>query len=213
MDKLHKTQWTDVGTTIASDLVVWPGDPQVKIEKIADLKKDGVNITRFSIGAHTGTHLDSPSHYLRNGATIDMIPPERLMGRANVFVIDELTITGELLVKHLIGPGDNVIFKTSNSNTLWHDQPFREEFVCLDETAAQYLADRKINLVGIDYLSIAPAHHGEKVHKILMKSNILILEGLMLQGLNAGIYDMICLPIKIKGSDGGPARVMMRKLM
>jgi arylformamidase len=211
MNKNNNRQWIDVSTSIEPELVVWPGDPNVEVRKIASIEKDGCNLTHLSISAHTGTHMDASNHYLGDGATIDQIAPERLLGQAKVFVVDGPLITEELLADMDIKAGENVIFKTSNSKILWPRHPFIEQYVHLDEGAAQYLAGQRINLVGIDYLSIGPVHHGEKVHRILLKSEILILEGLLLQNIYAGIYEMICLPLKIKGADGAPARVLLRR--
>jgi arylformamidase len=211
MNKNNNRQWMDVSTFIEPELVVWPGDPNVEVRKIASFEKDGYNLTHFSMSAHTGTHMDAPNHYLGDGATINQIAPERLLGQAKVFVVDGPLITEKLLADMDIGTGDNVIFKTSNSKISWPKHPFIAQFVHLDEGAAQYLAGKKINLVGIDYLSIGPVYHGEKVHRILLKSEILILEGLLLHNIHAGVYEMICLPLKIKGADGAPARVLLRR--
>src|SRR5690606_15876633 len=106
---------------------------------------------------------------------------------------------------------DRILFRTHNSETEWEHQPFKEDYVYLSTAAARFLAEKKIHCVGIDYLSLGGKENGTQVHKLMLGNAIIIIEGLKLKNIAPGPYEMICLPLKIKGSDGAPARVIIRK--
>ncbi len=213
MKKELDSGWIDISTTLSQELVVWPGDPKIEIKKISTVSSDGYNLTTLSLSAHSGTHLDAPLHYFENGLAIDEIALERLMGRVIVIETDVPVIKGDVLDSYQIRDNDKIFFKTKNSDVEWTMLPFLEDYVYLDESAADHLIEQGVSMVGIDYLSIAHPHQGETVHKMLLGSEILILEGLLLSGVPGGIYEMICMPLKIKGADGGPVRVLLRGII
>jgi arylformamidase len=203
-------RWIDIGTSIEPDLVVWPGDPKIAIEQLATVAKDGYNLTKISLSAHSGTHMDAPFHYLSKGKTIDQIDVNRLIGEVKVFQIDSKVVSAKDLMNLEIEEGDNIFLKTINSEQDWQNMPFLKDFVYIDESAARYLVEKKINMIGIDYLSIAHPENGVEVHRILLANEVVIVEGLRLKEINEGNYEMICLPMKIKGGDGAPVRVVLR---
>lgn len=210
MNKKH--EWIDIGTRIEHEIPVWPGDPKVEIARVATIEKEGYNLTSFSMSAHTGTHIDAPLHYIADGASIDQVEITRLIGPAKVIEIKDRVITAESLAPFDIEPGDRILLKTQNSLNEWQKQLFKKDYAYLDESAARFLAGKRIALTGIDYLSIGSFHSGEETHRILLLENILVVEGLLLQDIQAGDYEMICLPLKIKSADGAPARVLLRKI-
>jgi len=205
----------DISVTLSNSLPTWPGDPEIKIEKALDLAKgDPATVSRISMGSHTGTHLDAPGHFLRGGKTIDQIPPEVFLGKARVY---ELSVSRRIDaedLKRLSWEGvERVLFKTRNSVECWNDEIFHEDFVHLCEDAAQYLVERGLKLVGIDYLSVeAFGSTSFPVHHTLLRNEVLPLEGLNLSQVEPGEYELICLPIKIKEGDGAPVRAILRSL-
>ncbi|CAN5390868.1 cyclase family protein [soil metagenome] len=205
--------WIDISITLANGLLVWPGDPEFNIQLISSIEKgDETNISALSLCAHSGTHVDAPLHYIANGDDVTKIPVDKLIGNARVIsILHEEAITKDELLLHSIKKGDRLLFKTNNSNENWTDKPFRENFIALQPDAAELLAETEVALVGIDYISIAGYHYGTIVHQLLLQANICIVEGLLLNTIEPGNYEMICLPLKIAGADGSPARVLIRK--
>jgi arylformamidase len=192
----------------------WPGDPDVRITRVSDMGGgDGANLTHLDMGAHTGTHLDAPRHFVREGAGVDEIELSAVAGPARVMEIrDAEVITADELMPRQIGAGERILFKTRNSDREWYREPFSEDFVHLSTEAAEYLAERRPRMVGIDYLSIGGYGRNEReVHQALLGSNILVVEGLYLGCVERGDYELICLPVKIAGGDGAPARAIVRK--
>ena len=172
------------------------------------------NVTQLNIGAHVGTHVDAPYHFLGAGApTVEALPLQLLIGRSYVLhIADEVdSITSLVLENVEIPPRTRrLLFRTRNSN-LWKRQEheFQKDFVALSPDGADYLVDRGVKLVGIDYLSIAPFKQGKATHTILLQAGVLILEGLDLSQVPQGRYSLYCLPLKLAGSDGAPARVIL----
>ncbi len=205
----------DISLTISEDLPVWPGDPKIELTKISQIK-DGemANVTHLSAGVHIGTHVDAPDHFLGNGQTVENLPVELLVGEAAVVEIPgEGQISAADLQTAAIPEGTTrLLIKTANS-LLWAQdrKEFREDFIALQADAATYLVNRGVKVVGVDYLSVAPYDDSAPTHKILLEAGVLIIEGLNLSGIKAGEYTLMCLPLKIKGSDGAPARVLLQK--
>ncbi len=202
----------DVSMPIHEDMLVWIGDPKVSIEKVATLKKDGVMLSHFSFGSHTGTHIDAPAHFLENGKTLDQIPLEKFMGRCRVLDLTDINHQ-EILVSNLtaynIQKGDRILFKTGNFRLL-KNPVFPKNYVSLSIGAAEYLVKKGVYLVGTDFLGIEKkASPGHPVHKALLSHNIVIVEGLNLADVPEGEYNMICLPLNVVGVDGSPARVVL----
>jgi len=203
----------DVTLNISPDLVVWPGDPKVKLERVSKIEEGEVsNVTRIEMSAHTGTHVDAPFHFLAKGQTVEKLPLKVLMGRAYVLDVgDAELITADLLKDSPIPPrSKRVLFKTRNSK-LWakKDGTFAEDYVALDGGAADYLVKRGVKLVGVDYLSVAPFNDVKPAHEVLLKAGAVIVEGLDLSKVDQGRYTFYCLPLKLVGADGAPARAIL----
>jgi arylformamidase len=156
--------------------------------------------------------MDAPLHFLRTGLGIDAMPVDAGVGRARVIVIeDPALITVEELRRHRVRRGERIIFKTRNSPRCWKTDRFFKDFVSLSEAAARRLVASRVRTVGIDYLSIAGYESDTAaIHTILLKAGIWIIEGLNLSRVRPGMYDMLCLPLKIAGGDGAPARALLK---
>jgi arylformamidase len=205
----------DISLTISEDLPIWPGDPQIVIKKISLIDEgDLANVTHLSACAHIGTHVDAPDHFLGNGKTVENLPLDLLVGPAIVVDLPgEAQISARDLEAASIPEGTTrLLIKTPNSR-LWADdiKDFHQEFIALEEDAAAYLVSRGIEVVGIDYLSIAPFADPAPTHRTLLEAGVLVIEGLNLNGIEEGDYTLMCLPIKISGSDGAPARVLLQR--
>jgi arylformamidase len=201
----------DITVPVSLDLPVYPGDPPVSVEKTAEISKgDVANVSFLKLGTHTGTHVDAPHHFIDGGSTVDEIPPNLLIGRARVVEISAAVITAEVLGEFDFAEDARVLFKTRNSY-LWSEPSFEKEFVYLTKDAAELLVENGVKVVGIDYLSVEKfGFEKPDVHTILLGSGAVIIEGLDLREVEAGDYELICLPMKIKGGDGAPARVVLR---
>jgi arylformamidase len=204
----------DVTLMIEPDMPVWPGDEQVQLSRRQKLE-DGANanVSVLGLSVHTGTHVDAPFHFLQNGYTVDQIPLDLLVGETQLVQIpDDATQIDAATLSHAgIRPGiTRVLFKTSNSR-YWArgEKEFQKDFVGVTSDGAQWLVDFGIRVVGIDYLSIAPYKKSKLTHETLLNAKTLIIEGLYLVDVEPGIWTMYCLPIKLKGSDGAPARVIL----
>ena len=212
----------DLTLPISPHLAVWPGDPPVEVVREMDLAQgDPFNLTRLNISAHTGTHMDAPRHFIPTGPAIDQLPPDRLMGPAWVVEVGEgegeggeagLVTAAVLAGLDIPGGVTRLLLKTANSR-LWSrplTPTFEPRFVALDASAARWLVERGVDLVGIDYLSIERGDdEGFPVHTTLLGAGVVILEGLNLHGVAPGAYDLIALPMKIADADGAPARVIL----
>jgi arylformamidase len=203
----------DVTLTISSEIPVWPGDPQVVLEH-KTIKDNGgeIHITSMTMGAHTGTHVDAPFHFLSKGSTVENLPLNILTGRAYVQHLPDVNrITADVLEKVGIPPRTRrVLFKTRNSD-YWarRERKFQKDFVGISADAAEYLVDRGVKLIGVDYLSVAPFDLPRPTHEILLDSGVVIIEGLDLSQVSQGRYTLYCLPLKLHQSDGAPARAIL----
>lgn len=208
-------EWIDISVPLKSGMVHWPGDPEVKIERVRDAEKGDRNtLSEVCMGAHTGTHMDAPLHFVRGGAGIDQLPLDVAMGRARVIEIEDgESIRVEELQKHDIRRGERILFKTKNSSHVWQKADFVEDFVYISIEAARFLVERGVVLIGVDYLSVGGyKKDGSEVHKALLEAGIWLIEGLDLSKVSAGEYELVCLPLKIVDGDGAPARVVVRPL-
>lgn len=202
----------DITLTLSETLPIWPGDPQPHFKKILKLEEGEIaNVTHISMGAHTGTHVDAPSHFLKEGSSVEDLSLDTLIGKAFVIEIEGDLITKEALKKASISQNvERLLIKTRNSNH-WanNSSHFDENFVAISPDGAKHLVERGVKLIGVDYLSVAPFKDPTPTHQILLKASTIIVEGLNLSAVNPGEYTLYCLPLKIAGSDGAPARTIL----
>jgi arylformamidase len=209
------SSWIDVSVKLKTGMVTWPGDPPARISRDQDLERgDPCTVSLLEMGAHTGTHMDAPAHFVRGGAGIDEAPLDAAVGAARVIPIrDRESIKPGELERHAIRRGERILFKTRNSGRCWDADSFVEDFVYISADAARYLAERRVRLVGIDYLSVGGFRaDGDETHQALLKAGIWLIEGLNLKRVAPGRVQLICLPLKIAGGDGAPARALVRPL-
>lgn len=182
----------------------WPGDPVFEswLESAISAGADA-DVTAMRLCAHTGTHIDAPSHYISGGATADQLPLDALIGPAHVVA----TAGGNVTAADVPATAQRILFRTRNSDAEWWCEPYRPEAAELTECAAKALAASGARAVGIDYLSIGSA----EVHRILLAAGIVVIEGLSLKHVDPGEYQLICLPMRIEGAEAAPARVLLRK--
>lgn len=211
-----KNKWIDITLPLTNGMLHWPGDPpfiRTFIKKIG--RSSSCNLSKIDMGVHSGTHIDAPLHFIQKGPSIEKVPIEHCIGPARVIAIrDKKKISLKELISKKLRKGERILFKTCNSLFWYKKNEFDKGFVYLSIDAAKYLQDKQIKFVGIDYLSIGgttPESKGRGVHKILLSSGSVIAEGLDLSGVTEGRYDLICLPLKIVGSEGSPARVLLKK--
>lgn len=208
-------EWIDISLTIKTGRVVWPGDPEVEVTKQMQIKNGDIcNTSLLSCPVHLGTHIDAPLHFIEGEGGIETLPLNSLAGRAKVIEInnEQIIPLNEVEDKE-IDEGDIVLFKTINSSKYLYEDKFNEKYVYLSTDAARYLVSKKIRTVGIDYYSIAGINDNiVECHEVLLGAKITIIEGLDFSKTGPGLYDFVCLPLKIEGSDGAPARAIIRKI-
>ena len=204
----------DISKKIHPDMVVWPGDPSMKAEKHLSISKgDLCNLSSVNMGVHTGTHADSPYHFIDGGSTIESLDLSRFIGFVKVFEISNPEYISEDDIKDLpIEKDDAVFFKTANSSVP-EEAPFNENFIYLHESAAKFLVEKGVKTVGVDYFSVDSFHSTtHSAHKILLSNNLSIIENLYLKDVEEGKYLFSCLPLKISGADGSPVRAVLVEL-
>jgi arylformamidase len=208
--------WIDITATLdPATTPVYEGDAPMKFEFLKNMRTgDGFTLSAYSMGAHSGTHIDAPMHFIRDGASIDRIPLEPLIGPVRVIEIPDAVqaIDASELNRHQWRGATRLFFRTRSSMRGWMRSPtFHRDFAFIAPDAAQLLVDAGVRLVGIDYISAeqfgAPA---PLTHRILLGKGIPIVEGLALEGVRAGEYEVIVLPIKVAGHEGAPARAVLR---
>jgi arylformamidase len=206
----------DISLPVSPKLPVWPGDPPVWMERVQRIEDgEAANVTALRFGAHTGTHMDAPYHFLADGRTIDQIDPAELIGPAQVVRVGDETglITAEVLDGLRIDLSiPKILFKTRNSQ-LWARgaEPFDTAYVGIDGGAAEKLVKMGARLIGVDYLSVAPYENQITTHRILLGARVILLEGLNLFGIDPGAYELIALPLKLRGADGAPTRAILMR--
>ena len=197
----------DISMKVDPSIIVYPGNPSPEIKRYSSIPTNVTNETRIIIGSHTGTHVDAGLHVLENGYTSDEIPLESLYGPCRVIDVTDCgdSIDRDDLVKFHIKPGEIIILKTENSRNTYAQ--FRKEFAHISRSGAEYLVERKVRTVGIDYLSVKKFNEDNEVH-ILLISNMTVFEGLYLVNVLPGKYTFAGLPIKVS-LDGAPARAIL----
>jgi arylformamidase len=207
--------WIDISVPLRNGMVVWPGDApfeRASTQQIAD--GDACNLSQIATSSHIGTHMDAPRHYLAGAPGIESMPIAASIGRARVIQIhDPEVISAAELEEYRLAKGERVLFKTQNSEHCWKTDHFQKKYIYVAPDGAHYLAERGVQTIGIDYLSVGGMDAGgAETHRILMQAGIWIIEGLNLEQVEPGEYELVCLPLKIIGSDGAPARAVLRKL-
>ena len=196
----------DVSVPVRPRMITWPGDPPVTLERVSSMENgDVANESRLDFGVHSGTHVDAPVHFIDGAAGAEALPLDVLIGPARVL---DLTAAEQLDARAFAGVdlAERVLLKTRNSE-LWASASFAEDFVALTEDGARALIDGGVRLVGIDYLSIGD----EAAHQALLGAGVVAVESLDLRRVDPGEYELICAPLKLVGSDGAPARVLLRR--
>ena len=209
----------DVSLPISARMPTYPGDPGVNIKHWLSLDKgDPANVTLIDFGTHTGTHVDAPAHFIHDGCKLDSLDLDTLIGEVHVIEIPEEVI--EITESHIEACFPNaatrILFKTRNS-AFWNERSaqFNTSYTYISAKAARVLVANGVRLVGIDYLSVERFQsHNFETHKALLSNGVIIIEGLDLRQVDAGVYELICLPLKIAdgSGDGAPARVVLRTM-
>jgi arylformamidase len=204
----------DISVPISPTLPVWPGDSAIVLEQFRAISKGNTSTdSRLACSVHSGTHVDAPAHFIENGSNVEQLQLEVLIGRATVVErLNDDIITPDILEAQTLPAGTKrLLLKTKNSD-LWTDpaHQFNPDFVALSTESARWIVNQGIKLVGIDYLSIQMFKDTEPLtHRILLEAGVIILEGLNLREVNPGEYQLICLPLKLAGSEGAPARAIL----
>ncbi len=204
----------DITLGISQTLPVWPGGPVIVLEQVESMDRGAhANVTRLCMSAHTGTHVDAPHHFLNDHRTVEQLPLDILTGQC--FVLDLTLMEGHVNAKVLENSNipENtlrLLIKTGNS-AHWQagDKNFFPGFQGITEDGAEWLVEKGIKLIGIDYLSVAPYKQSVPTHSVLLNAGIIALEGVDLSLVRQGEYELYCLPLKLIGSDGAPARVIL----
>ncbi len=203
----------DISVPIFEGMPVFPGDSGVQIKPFHQISQgDTANLSELRLGSHAGTHVDAPLHFVEGGKSVDQLPLEVLVGEARV--LDLTGVEGQVAPEDLkaagIGAVTRVLLKTGNSQRLWRQPGFCKEYVSLSNDAADFLVASGVRLIGVDYLSVERFHPDvHHVHEVLLGASVVVLEGVDLGGVPAGDYQLACLPLKIRGGDGAPARAVL----
>jgi arylformamidase len=206
----------DISLGISPDMPVWPGDDPVRLERVRNIAEGAnSNVSHLACSVHTGTHVDAPVHFIDGASGVHQLPIQLFVGQAQVVHLPEVEVIDETALEaaELRSDVERVLFKTRNSKFWFSDErTFQKDFVAIDTSGATWLAHRGVQLIGVDYLSVAPFGASKEPHQILLRAGILIVEGLDLSRVDAGRYMLYCLPLKLVGSDGAPARAVLQDL-
>jgi arylformamidase len=203
----------DVSVPLDTSLAFYPNNLPFSLEAAKRLNRgDSSNVSSLHMSAHTGTHVDSPRHFFDEGPGTESLPLEMLIGRARVIELRTRTgITAADLASIDLSEDVRLLIKTQNSR-LWGDPEFHKDYIGITESGAKHLVGHGIKVVGVDYLSVEVFKTpGAPAHRALLGAGTIVIEGLNLRDVDPGIYEMLCLPLKVVGSDGAPARVVLRR--
>src|SRR6266404_898253 len=209
----------DISVPLSAATPTYPSDPIIEIKSWSELDRgDAANVSLLHFGAHSGTHVDAPAHFIADGSKVEALPLEHLIGEATVVELapDMMVIDADFIINNCNQASERILFKTRNSG-FWNnpEEGFRTDYTYLESNAAQRLTEMGIRLVGIDYLSVEEfKSEKHETHRILLAKGVVILEGLDLSNIAPGRYELICLPLRIAGGsgDGAPARAVLRTL-
>jgi len=210
-----KSSWIDISIPYRNKMLHWPGDPVPRVERIKDRDKgDPVTLTEIQIIDHVGTHVDAPLHFMAGGATIDKMPLDATIGRAQVIEIkDPVSIELKEVKPYNIRRGERILFKTRNSDRCYKTDEFIGDYVYISLDVAKYLVEKGIRVIGLDYISIGKFGDDTNLggtHTTFLNGGVYILEGINLAKVKPGRYDMICAPILLEKGDAAPARAILR---
>ena len=205
--------WIDVSIPLRNGIVGWPGDVPVTVARRMEIEQGAeYNISMLTVSTHSGTHMDAPLHFITGGEGIDALPLDVTIGPARVIEIadPEIVRAGEL-EKHDIRPGERILLKTVNSARRWPDLPFREGYVYISQGVASHLVERGVRCVGVDYISVGDTRMETSIptHRTLLAGGVWIIECLYLADVPAGECELICLPLRVEGAEGAPARAIV----
>lgn len=211
------TRFIDISVGIGSGLITWPGDPPVEVRATSRLARgDAANVSELRLGTHTGTHVDPPVHFIDGAASVDRLALNVLVGEA--VVADFRGLRGEIGPAELeardLPPGTARVLLATDNSEIWRRRPpeFPSEYVSLSPEGARWVVARGIRLVGIDFLSIEKrASPDHPTHRALLEAGVVIVEGLDLSDVEPGRYTLVCLPLKVLGGDGAPARAILTR--
>lgn len=208
------TRYFDVSVPVLDQGLVYPGNPAIRIAPSSEISKGASsNLSLISFGSHTGTHVDAPKHFFDAGSTVDRLPLNALVGPALVIALpdDVMSVTADHLKRHPLDGVERVLIRTRNSGFI-REREFHPDFTFLAPDGAEYVASIGVKLVGVDYLSVEQFHSGHhRTHRTLLERGIVIVEGLDLSGLEPGEYAFCCLPLRLEGLDGAPARAILMR--
>ena len=203
----------DISMDIAAGGVVYPGNPPIEIELQQALARgDGANVSTLAFGSHTATHVDAAKHFFDDGQTVDHLPLDRLVGPCVVIEMNDsvMSIGPAELESHDLAGVKRVLFKTRNSRSLQKKAEFAKDYTYVAPEGAEQLVALGVELVGVDYLSVEQFKSGHhRTHRSLLGAEIVIIEGLALTDVPPGRYQLVCLPLKLRGLDGAPARAIL----
>jgi arylformamidase len=203
----------DVSVPLDPSLPNYPGNTPFSLEAIKRISRgESSNVSSVHMSAHAGTHVDAPRHFFDGAAGVDLLPLEMLIGRVRVIEIHSRKGIGpDELSDSDVSEDVRVLIKTSNSR-LWGSPEFNREYVGVTEAGAKHLIGHGIKVLGVDYLSVEPFKQpGAPAHHVLLGGGTIVIEGLNLRDVDPGVYEMFCLPLRIVGADGAPARVVLRQ--
>ena len=203
----------DVSVPLDALLPTYPNNTPFTLEPIKRMARgDSSNVSTLHMSAHTGTHVDAPRHFFDEGSGTEALPLELLIGRARVIQIDSRAgVAAEDLDAIDLSDDIRILIKTHNSR-LWGSPEFHTDYVGVTESGAKHLVEHGIKVVGVDYLSVEQFRHpGAPAHHVLLGAGTIVIEGLDLRDVDPGVYEMFCLPLRVVGSDGAPARVVLRR--
>lgn len=206
--------WIDVTRPIHHGMPSWPGDPEPLIERFANIGPESFcNTSKLAMSVHTGTHMDAPLHFIDGAASMDAMPLDAVIGEARVVQIDDPVSVRPAELPADLAEGERILFKTRNSAELWSKPGFQRDFVYVSHEAAKALAAKRVRTVGVDYLSIGGFYADmQATHLAILGAGIWVIEGLDLCQVEPGRYEMVCLPLRLQGAEGSPARVALRRL-
>lgn len=211
--------WVDVTYPISPAMPVWPGQPAIECQPISKIDKpDQAQVSVLKMSVHCGTHIDAPNHFVAGDSDITAAPLSVMSGAVRVCEIDSdghLTADDLLAFEKRTEPvtaGERLFFRSRNSRRDWTKEPFDKTYAAVDPSLAEALVQRGVDVVGVDYLSVAPFDDPATTHRILLHARVWIIEGLDLREISEGRYEFIAAPLKIVGSDASPLRVLLRPI-